>query len=83
MAAELSRRLIEAKVIDFVLCFSPSVAVADGMRLTMSKVLKRRFDGIIGAVGSSYTYQHLLFFREDFWQVFSSHCIFPRMAIAQ
>ncbi len=73
MAAELSRRLIEAKVIDFVLCFSPSVAVADGMRLTMSKVLKRRFDGIIGAVGSSYTYQHLLFFREDFWQVFSSH----------
>ncbi|XTZ64939.1 DEAD/DEAH box helicase [Aeromonas salmonicida subsp. pectinolytica] len=73
MAAELSRRLIEAKKIDFVLCFSPSVAVADGMRLAMSKVLKRRFDGIIGAVGSSYTYQNLLFFREDFWQVFSSN----------
>lgn len=39
------------------------------MRLAMSKVLERRFDGIIGAAGCSYTYQNLLFFKEDFWPV--------------
>ena len=39
----------------------------------MSRVLERRFDGIIGAAGCSYTYQNLLFFKEDFWQLFTSH----------
>lgn len=73
MAAELSRRLLEDGKIDFILCFSPSIAVAEGMRLAMSKVLERRFDGIIGAAGCSYTYQNLLFFKEDFWQLFASH----------
>ncbi len=73
MAAELSRRLLVDDKIDFILCFSPSVAVAEGMRLSMSRVLERRFDGIIGAAGCSYTYQNLLFFKEDFWQLFASH----------
>ncbi|WP_334394961.1 DEAD/DEAH box helicase [Escherichia coli] len=73
MAAELSRHLLVDDKIDFILCFSPSVAVAEGMRLSMSRVLERRFDGIIGAAGCSYTYQNLLFFKEDFWQLFASH----------
>ncbi len=73
MAAELSRRLLVDGKIDFILCFSPSIAVAEGMRISMTRVLERRFDGIIGAVGCSYTYQNLLFFKEDFWQLFASH----------
>ncbi|WP_429217255.1 DEAD/DEAH box helicase [Aeromonas veronii] len=73
MAAELSRRLLVDGKIDFILCFSPSIAVAEGMRISMTRVLERRFDGIIGAAGCSYTYQNLLFFKEDFWELFTSH----------
>lgn len=49
MAAELGRRLLANGKIDFILCFSPSIVVAEGFRLTMERTLGRRFDGIIGA----------------------------------
>ena len=69
MSAVLSLRLLEQSRIDLVVCFSPSVVTAQGVQATFSKVLGRLFDGKVGAVGGSYTYQSMLFFHEDFWSI--------------
>lgn len=70
MAAELARHMLVEKKVDFVLCFSPSVNITDGMRQALSQATGRRFDGVIGAAGGSYTYQRLLSLKKDFWQLF-------------
>lgn len=69
MAAEVAAKLFEQNLIDFVLCFSPSVNISQGIQKTFSHRLECRFDGLIGSVGSSYTYQGMLSFKEDFWQL--------------
>ena len=69
MAAEVAARLFEQDLIDFVLCFSPSVNILQGTQRTFSQRLECRFDGVIGSVGCSYTYQGMLSFKEDFWQL--------------
>ncbi|MGI2080553.1 DEAD/DEAH box helicase [Shewanella putrefaciens] len=69
MAAELAAKLFEDDLIDFVLCFSPSVNISQGLKQTFSNRLECRFDGVIGSVGCSYTYQGMLAFKEDFWQL--------------
>ncbi|ABV87215.1 DEAD/DEAH box helicase [Shewanella pealeana] len=69
MAAEVAAELFEQDLIDFVLCFSPSVNISKGIQKTFSHRLECRFDGVIGAVGCSYTYQGMLSFKEDFWQL--------------
>ena len=69
MAAEVAARLFKQDKIDFVLCFAPSITVSEGITYTFSNRFKARFDGVIGAVGCTYTYQNTLFFKEDFWQL--------------
>ncbi len=69
MAAELAFQLYQCGKIDFVLCFSPSITVSKAIHDTFSQRFNARFDGVIGAVGSSYTYQSMLFFNEDFWSL--------------
>ncbi|WP_144211784.1 DEAD/DEAH box helicase [Shewanella donghaensis] len=69
MAAEVAARLFEQGLIDFVLCFSPSVNILQSIQQTFSHRLECRFDGVIGSVGCSYTYQGMLSFKEDFWQL--------------
>jgi superfamily II DNA or RNA helicase len=69
MAAEVSAKLFEQDLIDFVLCFSPSVNISQGIQKTFSHRLECRFDGVIGSVGCSYTYQGMLSFKADFWQL--------------
>ena len=69
MAAEVAAKLFKDDLIDFVLCFSPSVNISQGMKQTFSSRLNCRFDGVIGSVGCSYTYQGMLAFKEDFWQL--------------
>ncbi len=73
MAAEVTARLFDENEIDFVLCFSPSITVADGFKATFSRRLNERFDGVIGAVGSSYTYQSMAYFDQSFWHILNSH----------
>ncbi|MBF4218406.1 DEAD/DEAH box helicase family protein, partial [Vibrio anguillarum] len=67
MAAEVASRLFEKDNIDFVICFSPSTAISQGLARTFKSRLNCRFDGMIGALGASYTYQSLPFFDESFW----------------
>jgi superfamily II DNA or RNA helicase len=69
MAAEVAAELFKQDLIDFVLCFSPSVNISQGIQKTFSHRLDCRFDGVIGSVGCSYTYQGMLSFKEDFWQL--------------
>ncbi|MCY9801975.1 DEAD/DEAH box helicase family protein [Vibrio scophthalmi] len=73
MAAEVASRLFEKDNIDFVLCFSPSTAISQGLERTFKSRLNCRFDGVIGALGASYTYQSLPFFDESFWALLRSH----------
>lgn len=69
MASEVAAQLLEQDLIDFVLCFSPSINISQGIKHTFSTRLECRFDGVIGAVGCSYTYQSMLSFKKDFWQL--------------
>jgi superfamily II DNA or RNA helicase len=73
MAAEVATQLFKQDKIDFVLCFSPSINVAEGFTTTFSNRLNQRFDGLIGAAGSSYTYQSMASFKDDFWSILSNN----------
>lgn len=73
MAATLANHLRNQGLIDFVICFSPSISVANSIKETFSKVLNARFDGIIGAAGQSYTYQSMLYLKNDFWHILNTH----------
>ncbi|OEE36946.1 diguanylate cyclase [Vibrio genomosp. F10 str. ZF-129] len=73
MAAEVASRLFEEENIDFVLCFSPSIAISQGLERTFQSRLHCRFDGVIGALGASYTYQSLPFLDESFWTLLRNH----------
>jgi len=73
MAAEVAARLFDDNEIDFVLCFSPSITVSEGFKATFSQRLNQRFDGVIGALGSSHTYQSMPYFNQGFWQLLIEH----------
>jgi superfamily II DNA or RNA helicase len=73
MASEVAARLLTDDEIDFVLCFSPSISVAEGFKATFSRRFNNRFDGVIGAVGNSYTYQAMMYFSESFWQLLNQY----------
>lgn len=67
LAAEIASRLIKADMVDIVLCFSPALTVAEGIKQTFSHQLKRSFNGQLGSVGQSLTYQSLQFLSDEFW----------------
>ena len=69
LAAEIAAYLLETDQIDFVICFSPSTEVSNGMKRSFSKRLNCNFDGVIGSVGCSYTYQNMRFFNDDYWKL--------------
>ncbi len=73
LAAEVASYLFETKQIDFVICFSPSSEVANGIRKTFAKRLNCNFDGVIGSVGCSYTYQNMRFFSDDYWKLLKNN----------
>lgn len=58
-SAALAHYLFQNDDIDFVLCFAPSVTVANGIKDTFSSVLNDAFDGRFGSKGQVVTYQGL------------------------
>lgn len=76
LAANIASRLLQNDMIDLVLCFSPSLTVADGMKKTFSKTLKCTFSGGLGAIGRSLTYQSIQFLDDDFWETLSNFRVF-------
>lgn len=73
MVASVAKALFQRGEIDFVICFSPSRAVADGVAATFRQILERSFNGQIGAAGGSYTYQSMDTLPEELWQVLHEH----------
>jgi len=71
--AEVAAYLFESDQIDFVICFSPSLEVANGIKKSFSKRLHCNFDGVIGSVGCSYTYQNMRFFNDDYWKLLKNY----------
>ncbi|NOH97823.1 DEAD/DEAH box helicase family protein [Vibrio sp. 99-70-13A1] len=76
LAATVALKLLNHEMIDLVLCFSPSVTVAEGIKNTFSKILERSFSGGLGSIGKSLTYQSIQFLDEDFWQTLKKHRVF-------
>ena len=73
MATELAAELYEDKKVDFILCFSPSISVSNGFHAALNKRFERRFDGKVGAIGGTYTYQSMAYLNDEFWQIFDHH----------
>lgn len=69
LAAEVAMRLLDAGRIDLVLCFSPSLTVAEGMKNTFSWKLDCSFNGGLGSIGASFTYQSLAYLPDTFWRM--------------
>lgn len=69
MASEVVNRLFEQDRIDYVLCFSPSIVIATDIRRTMESRIGQRFDGMIGALGASFTYQTMQYLSSDLWHL--------------
>ncbi|WP_406820059.1 DEAD/DEAH box helicase [Pseudomonas sp. KnCO4] len=69
MAAEVAKRLMQAGLIDLVLCFAPSCQVVEGLERTFAKVLGRPFDGRLGSLGVASTYQAMDHHSASFWQL--------------
>lgn len=69
LASEVAAHLFKSNQIDFVICFSPSLEVANGIKKSFSKRLNCNFDGVIGSIGCSYTYQNMRFFNEGYWKL--------------
>uniref|UniRef100_UPI004047C271 DEAD/DEAH box helicase n=1 Tax=Rheinheimera sp. TaxID=1869214 RepID=UPI004047C271 len=67
MAAAVAKRLLDANKIDYVVCFAPSVAVLNSIRLTFSSVLAKPMHGQLGAAGGVYTYQYLASSKTADW----------------
>lgn len=76
MAAELASCLLQRGEIDLVLCFAPSCQVVDGFRSTFSRVLGKRLDGLIGAIGDACTYQAMEYQDEAFWALLDDYRVF-------
>ncbi|MCJ8350887.1 DEAD/DEAH box helicase family protein [Moritella sp.] len=69
MAAEIASSLKKQGIIDLVLCFSPSLAVAESIKSTFSWRLNCTFNGGVGSIGGSYTYQNMLYMNDEFWDL--------------
>lgn len=73
MAAELASRLLISGKIDFILCFAPSLIIVEGLEHTFEQRIGRRFDGRIGAIGGTYTYQSMRNLGSRFWSIFDTN----------
>lgn len=76
MASVLAKRLHDQDKIDLVLCFSPSSIVAHDFSGALTEQFKTHFDGAIGALGNSYTYQGISTLDEKVWRLFSRYRVF-------
>ncbi|PKF78723.1 diguanylate cyclase [Vibrio sp. vnigr-6D03] len=76
LAANIASRLLQNKMVDLILCFSPSLAVSDGIKKTFSSILDCTFNGGMGAIGQSLTYQSIQFLNDEFWQTLKNHRVF-------
>lgn len=76
LAATVASRLLQDDMVDLVLCFSPSLTVSDGIKRTFSHTLNCTFNGGLGSIGQSLTYQSIQFLNDEFWKTLHNHRVF-------
>ncbi|KIF51477.1 DEAD/DEAH box helicase [Vibrio owensii] len=76
LAATIASRLLQDDMIDLVLCFSPSLIVSNGIKRTFSNTLNCTFNGGLGSIGQSLTYQSIQFLHDEFWQTLRNRRVF-------
>jgi len=76
MAAALAKHLYDQNEIDLVLCFSPSIIVACDFSSALRKAFDMYFDGNIGSLGNSFTYQSLSSLNNEVWRLFERFRVF-------
>lgn len=82
MAASLAKKLHDEEMIDFIVCFSPSKNISNGIEKTFSKYLQCKFKGQIGDKGISMTYQSLRSVNKAFWDTLANYrvlCVFDEI----
>tara|TARA_B100000745_G_scaffold298835_1_gene248290 strand:- start:2327 stop:3766 length:1440 start_codon:yes stop_codon:yes gene_type:complete len=73
MASIVAKKLFQANQIDLVICFSPSINIANSLRNSLEKHIGHQINGRLGAKGHVMTYQSMLNLGEDYWQILSQH----------
>ncbi|WP_413284052.1 DEAD/DEAH box helicase [Vibrio sp. MA40-2] len=76
MAATLGKALLDDRMVDLLLCFSPSISVADNMKKTFSRITGCSFNGSLGSIGQSLTYQAIPFLDDSFWCTIEKYRVF-------
>lgn len=76
LAATIAFRLLAEEMVDLILCFSPSLTVSDGIKQTFSRTLNCTFNGGLGSIGQSLTYQSIQYIHDDFWHTLQNHKVF-------
>ncbi|MGR5307980.1 DEAD/DEAH box helicase [Vibrio mediterranei] len=76
LAATVASRLLQDDMVELVLCFSPSLTVSDGIKRTFSHTLNCTFNGGLGSIGQSLTYQSIQFLNDEFWKTLHNHRVF-------
>lgn len=56
-----------------VVCFSLSLSIADGIKKTFSKALNCAFNGGLGSIGKSLTYQSIQLLGDNFWKTLRNY----------
>jgi superfamily II DNA or RNA helicase len=76
MASVLAKHMYELGLIDLVICFSPSSVVSSDFSESLVEQFGTHFDGTIGALGDSFTYQKLNSITDKTWRLFDQHRVF-------
>ena len=76
MASQLAKRLLDHNLVDLIICFSPSVVVANDFCSELEAHTGKKLNGLMGSQGCSLTYQAMLNLSEDFWELFSRYRVF-------
>lgn len=75
-STKLARELVNRSMIDIVICFSPTSMVASDFSSSLAAEFKARFDGKLGAMGLSTTYQSMQFLDDSFLQLLNEYRVF-------
>lgn len=75
-ASTLAARLLKENLVDLIVCFAPSVIVAQDFQEALMAQTDSRFDGRLGSRGITMTYQSMLSQSEPFWSLFKTQRVF-------
>ena len=72
-ATKLAREMVNASLVELVVCFSPTSIVSIDFADSLSSEFNARFDGKLGAMGHSTTYQNMKYLDFDFWSLLDEY----------